>query len=251
MLGTRIAQPADVGLQRLLKHHIKRSATDFVIAHGTRQLTKGIAPINIKLPTDLPTLRNASIPWLIDAYTYFVSHPDVVRKAWENCQFDSLNHGTLDLSYTSLLSASSLEHSRDLFAIDSALKEEWAKFVSSKDSFSTISGDCEAEKVIVDGTDDFSDDVSIATDVLGTHIASHGVGAPELSGSDSQDRTTAAKDFMPVMPADFHPSTHAQLQEPESLSLPHPPPAPIPSLPGSTPSNSTQPAQSEPLDSVY
>ncbi|TFK78105.1 hypothetical protein K466DRAFT_462617, partial [Polyporus arcularius HHB13444] len=65
---TGIAQPADVGLQRLFKHHVKRSATDFVVTRAMQELAAGVKPEDIKLPTKLPVLRNASIAWLLDAY---------------------------------------------------------------------------------------------------------------------------------------------------------------------------------------
>ena len=100
MTGTGIAQPADVGLQRLLKHHVKRSATDFVVGRAMRELAAGVKPKEIKLPTKLPILRNASIAWLLDAYNFFAQNQPVVLKAWtrSNCVFKSPDHGDLDLS---------------------------------------------------------------------------------------------------------------------------------------------------------
>ena len=67
-------QPADVGLQWYLKHHVKHSATDFFVTSATQDLNNNIPVDQIKLPTDLPSLRNASIGWLLDAYKFFTDN---------------------------------------------------------------------------------------------------------------------------------------------------------------------------------
>ena len=67
-------QPADVELQQYLKHHVKRSVTDFFIASATRDLNNNIPVDQIKLLTDLPSLCNALIGWLLDAYKFFTDN---------------------------------------------------------------------------------------------------------------------------------------------------------------------------------
>ncbi|KZV94453.1 hypothetical protein EXIGLDRAFT_598259, partial [Exidia glandulosa HHB12029] len=65
---TGLFQPADVGLQRVVKHVFKTSATDWVVGTVTRQLAAGTDPVDVKIPTGLPVLRDACIGWAVDAH---------------------------------------------------------------------------------------------------------------------------------------------------------------------------------------
>ncbi|KAF7799758.1 hypothetical protein EIP86_011000 [Pleurotus ostreatoroseus] len=88
---TGIFQPADVGLQRILKHIMKRAAQDFFVAIAMRKLAAGTPPDEVLLPRDLATLRNASVSWLIDAYRVFEANPQIIQKSWANCKADCWN----------------------------------------------------------------------------------------------------------------------------------------------------------------
>lgn len=116
-------QPDDVTLQRIAKHVIKRSATDFMVGFATRKLASGLPPEEVSLPTDLPTLRNASISWLLDAYDYFKKNPDVIRKAWASCKTKEWN-----LSYESLTSNAATERHQQLIREDPTFAMEFARF---------------------------------------------------------------------------------------------------------------------------
>ncbi|KAL1936970.1 hypothetical protein VTO73DRAFT_2825 [Trametes versicolor] len=220
---TGLVQPADVGLQRLLKHQIKRSATDFVVATATRQLASGKKPADIKLPTDLPTLRNASIAWLLDAFKYFDQNPEVVRKAWVQCKISTPDHGILDLSYDSITSSSSVSHSTRLFATDSVLRTELARF-----QFSTISGEPEDPSDMMDPSSGLDHDDDLSADVV--DIVAHCSDvqdAPEVIVSDP----IAETDFLPngtaAPPPGFHP--HAAIPNP--FPTPSAPSSDVPVLP--------------------
>lgn len=84
--GTGEFQPANTILQLVIKHIIKAVALDFFTACSTRKLWEGLALEDITLPSNLPTLRNASVAWTIKAFRHLEKHPEIVKKAWAKCQ---------------------------------------------------------------------------------------------------------------------------------------------------------------------
>ncbi|KAG9118568.1 hypothetical protein FRC07_006863 [Ceratobasidium sp. 392] len=84
-------QPADTMLQRIVKHVIKQAALDFFAGWATRLLKNGAKPEQVVLPNDLPTLRNASVAWTLEAYHYLAKRPDIVKKSWEMCRTGDWN----------------------------------------------------------------------------------------------------------------------------------------------------------------
>ncbi|KAL1739587.1 hypothetical protein HDZ31DRAFT_68784 [Schizophyllum fasciatum] len=77
-------QPADVGLQRPLKHMMKQAIFDFLTAEHLNQLENGIKPKHVKITSSLRVLRNASVAALNRAYDFATSLAgrDLVQKAW-------------------------------------------------------------------------------------------------------------------------------------------------------------------------
>ncbi len=231
LTGTGIAQPADIGLQRLVKHHVKRSATDFIVARATRQLAKGVPPTDVELPTQLPVLQNASIKWFLDVYQYFDAHPEVVRKAWANCSFDSPSHGTLTLSAESVMSSQALEHSEHLFKTNSVLKAEWSKFSCSKTSFMTVSGDPNAKDATTySGLEDNTDvDIHSLASLLSQPGQAHDSLPSDLTADDNfrpdkPNGDSASSDAAsPPSPS----STNHSIQSSGPPELPHTPIAPL------------------------
>lgn len=108
---TGIFQPCDVGLQRLFKHNVKKSASQFFIKAVQKEREQGIAPSDIRLPTGLPGLRNATSLWISNAVEY-LNTPIVTdsgkldsigTSAWKNCQVRQWN-----LSYECITSPEAL-----------------------------------------------------------------------------------------------------------------------------------------------
>jgi hypothetical protein len=64
---TGVWQPLDVGVQRLLKLSIKRSAHRDVVEEALQQIRAGKPPHEIKLDTTVGTLRNRSVGWVVQA----------------------------------------------------------------------------------------------------------------------------------------------------------------------------------------
>ena len=76
---TGVAQPCDVGLQRLIKLEIKRRQHADIVEETLALLRDGTPPSELKLDTRIGTLRNRSINWLVHAYNA-VNKPDIVKK---------------------------------------------------------------------------------------------------------------------------------------------------------------------------
>ena len=74
-LGTGKFQPADVGVQKVLKHHIRHSCHQFLVQCAKQQAELGIRSHNVKLPTAIGPLRNASASWVTDAFKWICSKP--------------------------------------------------------------------------------------------------------------------------------------------------------------------------------
>lgn len=72
-IGTGIFQPADVGLQRILKHYLHQCALEFFVECHSCQIDNGITPKHIKFTTSLPVLRNASGSPIVALHNYLLS----------------------------------------------------------------------------------------------------------------------------------------------------------------------------------
>jgi hypothetical protein len=107
-----------------------------MVGFASRKLASGLPAEEVSLPTDLPTLRNASISWLLDAYRYFKNNPDVIKNAWASCRTKEWN-----LSYESLTSIAATERHRQLCQEDTNFALEFARF-----DLSAITGTAESDE---------------------------------------------------------------------------------------------------------
>ena len=73
-LGTGKAQPADVGLNRVIKHRLKQSQMRFLVNAHQSQIASGLTPKQVRFTTLLPVLRNATVAGLVDVYHFMTSH---------------------------------------------------------------------------------------------------------------------------------------------------------------------------------
>ncbi|THU79608.1 hypothetical protein K435DRAFT_697428 [Dendrothele bispora CBS 962.96] len=79
---TGVFQPLDVGVQRVMKLSIKRSAHRDLVAEVVTLLDA--VPSNdkerpLKLDQSVPTLRNRSLGWIVNAY-HDINNPDLIKK---------------------------------------------------------------------------------------------------------------------------------------------------------------------------
>lgn len=86
---TGLWQAADVGIQRPMKHAIRRSAHHHVIQETLQQLNGGIAATQIRLNTKIGVLRNRSVEWLVDGYNA-INRTDLVQKVC--CYLNASHH---------------------------------------------------------------------------------------------------------------------------------------------------------------
>jgi len=141
----------DVGLQRVFKHIVKRSASDFFAATICKKLKAGVAPNMAAPPSDLPTLRNATIGWFLDGWKYLQENPGMVRHAWGACHVPGETRG-FSLAHRSVSSDEAFAKFRSLCAED----EEFGKELLRLDFTSSIGEDGEEPDEINEHDDDLT-----------------------------------------------------------------------------------------------
>jgi hypothetical protein len=89
---TGIFQPADVGLQRIIKHRLKQELFTYLFEQQRKQIRDGIDPDKVKIATGLPELRDASVKGLVKVFNFMQTYEgkEIVRKA------SSLNHSFVE-----------------------------------------------------------------------------------------------------------------------------------------------------------
>ncbi|KAF7372434.1 DDE superfamily protein [Mycena venus] len=92
---TSVLQPADIGLNRVFKHHIKQAYLDWMVAAHTEQLKNGLTVEQVKFTTSLPVLRDASVKPIVDLYEWGQTQTsqDLIKRAWEKCIVGEFNLG--------------------------------------------------------------------------------------------------------------------------------------------------------------
>jgi len=76
---TGLFQPCDVGIQRVLKLAVRRSALSNIVNHTMDQLNQGILPSQITFEKWLPVVRNRSVQWLVNGYEA-INNEEIVQK---------------------------------------------------------------------------------------------------------------------------------------------------------------------------
>lgn len=70
--GTRIAQPADVRLNQVIKHHLKQVQMNYLVESHQKQIASGLSPQQVKFTTSLPALRNVSVAGIVNVYKFMM-----------------------------------------------------------------------------------------------------------------------------------------------------------------------------------
>lgn len=76
---TGLFQPCDVGIQRVLKLAIRRSALKDVVDDTMQQLRDGVEPSKVVFEKRLPIVRNRSVGWLVNGYEA-INNCELVQK---------------------------------------------------------------------------------------------------------------------------------------------------------------------------
>jgi hypothetical protein len=90
---TGLFQPCDVGIQRVLKLAIRRTALQDIINDTTAQLGRGVQPSKVTFETRLPVVRDRSVRWLVNGYEA-INNPELIKKvvSKSNHSFSHLSH---------------------------------------------------------------------------------------------------------------------------------------------------------------
>lgn len=86
LLGTGLFQPADVGLQHVIKHDLHQAALQFLVDSHAQQLDSGLTPEQVKFTTSLPVLRDASVQPIVNTWQFLHSSNgrDLIQKVGSN-----------------------------------------------------------------------------------------------------------------------------------------------------------------------
>lgn len=76
---TGVWQPLDVGIQRVMKHSLKRSAHRDIVAETITQLANNTRAEELILDSTIGTLRDRSVSWIVNAIED-ISRPELIRK---------------------------------------------------------------------------------------------------------------------------------------------------------------------------
>ncbi|KAJ2934644.1 hypothetical protein H1R20_g2448, partial [Candolleomyces eurysporus] len=92
---TPIFQPADVGLQCVVKQIIRQKVLDFLVENHASQIQEGLTPEQVKVTTSLPTLRDASVSPIVDVFKFLQGWKgrEIVQNAWKRCIVGNYNLG--------------------------------------------------------------------------------------------------------------------------------------------------------------
>ena len=63
-------QPADVGLNRVIKHRLKQSQMQYLVEAHQQQIAGNLTPEQVKFSVSLPVLRDASVAGLVEVYDF-------------------------------------------------------------------------------------------------------------------------------------------------------------------------------------
>ena len=78
---TGIFQPCDVGIQRILKHAMKKTALSHIVKETVALLDNNEDPGTILLTKTVGVLRNRSVEWLVNGYKA-INKPEIVKKVF-------------------------------------------------------------------------------------------------------------------------------------------------------------------------
>ena len=69
-LGTGTFQPADVGLNHVIKHHLKQHQTEYLVESHQLQIKDGLTAVQVKFTTFLPILHDVSVSGIVSVYEF-------------------------------------------------------------------------------------------------------------------------------------------------------------------------------------
>ncbi|KAE9393905.1 hypothetical protein BT96DRAFT_958958 [Gymnopus androsaceus JB14] len=155
-LGTGMFQPADVGIQRVLKHFICQRLLEYLVNIHKTQLLSGLTPEQVKFTTSYPILRNASVQPIIEVFKFFNSPDgrDIICRAWDKCVVEDFN-----LSNTCMAGRNTKAAYHQYLASDEIFRNEIRNKIGEQE-FANIEAELE-EEAAAEGEDAEDDDSDI------------------------------------------------------------------------------------------
>ena len=71
--GIGIFQPADVGLNQVIKHRLKQHQSQYLVESHHQQLKSGLTAEQVKIMTSLPVLWDKSVAGIVSVYEFMTS----------------------------------------------------------------------------------------------------------------------------------------------------------------------------------
>jgi hypothetical protein len=92
-IGTRLFQPADMGLQRIIKHLLQQETLDFLVHKHTKQIKAGCAPKEVEIPTKIRPLCDATVAVIEHVWDWLNTDNGwkIVKCTWERCKAGEWN----------------------------------------------------------------------------------------------------------------------------------------------------------------
>ncbi|KAG6824721.1 hypothetical protein H0H92_006024 [Tricholoma furcatifolium] len=159
---TGIFQPADVGIQRILKHFLRQETLTYLVDSHRKQVANGLTPAQVKFTTSLPALRDASVQPIVNLFNYLSSSAGrkIIQQAWEKCTVKEWNLGAQCLTDRRTKVAY-----RDYLHNDTMFRKEIQNKLG-QDATSDIIEAMEPESDHADNFEDESDDTGIPLDCI-------------------------------------------------------------------------------------
>ncbi|KAF9218157.1 hypothetical protein BS17DRAFT_722119, partial [Gyrodon lividus] len=168
---TGIFQPADIGLNCVIKHQIKQHQTEYLVATHQEQINSGLTTEQVKFTTSLLVLQNTSVDGIIRVYefitgpfgcelvqkvsdlSYFVLYSNTWLQSWESCRVKDWN-----------LSATCLTSKAAQTALDEYLCTHPGLHDEIKEQMGVVYGvkDLSQQDQVTDDADDDADVLSSA-----------------------------------------------------------------------------------------
>ncbi|KAL1939409.1 hypothetical protein VTO73DRAFT_9965 [Trametes versicolor] len=115
---TPLLQACDVGIQKLLKLAIKKSAHTDVVEETLEQLKKGVAPQEVHMKKNIGIVRDRSVQWVVNGFKA-INKESIIKKAFRLCEA-----GTFNMSFESLTSLKAKQALNELKKSDPAFYAE-------------------------------------------------------------------------------------------------------------------------------
>lgn len=142
---TSVSQPADVLLQRPLKHEFSNQYTEWTTTQTLAQIKSGGKPADVRITKDIKTLKPLVVKWMIEAWTKLKSKQEMIKTGWEKIGFDKLLDETFQKRAAQMVGKKELKLDYDL---------ETEKIEEEKDEADVIEEEEDEEEEVADEEED-------------------------------------------------------------------------------------------------